>query len=281
MTLTLLPYITAALFLSFTTASVGLPMLIFVVFHFCIWRWSLGTGMLDEVEYDVYYSLAFGMHAIAGYLLAWVLAVHPVPRGWRRSRLCSDEAAHAAHYPKVSLKDEKYFTKADSKGVVKVHKSWWFAGCVYRTAIMLASFACIIGGIMAFEFLTGSLVWLGLFLAITLALVGLVIFFIGLSRLPAMPFKVLQGVYLYAKKPENRCILCSEDMTSTVTIYLGIQVIVTILVFGLVSILASTFWQFFIAIVIFGGEVLWCFFLRAAVLRDTVVWGGKGLLNSQ
>jgi hypothetical protein len=224
---TLFPYLCTGFFLGFTTRSVGLSTLIFCCAHFLILRPLLGTGLVTEIEYDVFYTMAYIMHAIVGFTLAWGLNVPPLVMGTRRqNRPCT------AH------------TSTANRALANAIPLY-----LYRGVLGFVVFALIVGGTMAFEFIPLFLAWLGIIVAFVVIALAIVIFFFAFRK-AGFPrqLKLRQAIYLMA---DQACFHCCTDMTLDILLYMLIYYVVATAVFCAMFVALPWWWQFYTALILF------------------------------
>ena len=243
--LTLLPYICSAVYLGFVTRSVALPVLAYMLYHFCFYLPVFGTGLVSELEFGTYYTLAFAMHALVGYVLAWGLNVPPLLMGPKFHGSCT--VACPEH-----------------QKIIKHHRAESILPYLYRGAMSMIVFMLIIGATLFFEFLPISLWWLWFIIALVVVGAAFVVFFFAFTRRgPPMWLKYRQAVYIH--KNNKQCVYCWDDMTAEVVIWLVMFYIVSIPLFCVLFAVVPSFWQFYIACITFG-----VFFLAYGIVSIVV-----------
>lgn len=243
--LSLLFYMCWGFITGFLTRSPAIPAVVYILYHFCFWRPILGTGFLSEIEFDVFYSLAFMMHAILGWVLALILAVPTSFVGTKHCPIpCTREPAVCK--PKSSRR--------------------WIVAYIYRFAMSIITIFLMAAATLPFELIPLWLSWLSIILTV-LAILIVHIFFLLMfwTRIPPKKIMDFKAVYIHGN---NSCHECPpHDMAPDVVIYLAIYYIPMILAFCLTFILAPWWWQFWTAFIIFGFYMIFYIIARFAWLH--------------
>ena len=233
---TLFPYLCCGFYLGFVTRSVGLPVLAYVLYHFCFWRPLFGTGAIDETAFDAYYTIAYTMHAIAGFTLAWSLNVPKLMLGHNRPLVVCDP-----------------HSKVISKQSTRTRNAVDIAVCAYRGVLGSVLLLCIYGATMIFEFIPLDLVYLSIVIVLVAFGIILVLFWLCFTnRLAPHNFKLRQAIYFF---PDKRCNYCCTDMTGDCAVYMAFYFVATTIVFCLVTALvpAGSVWtQYYTAYLLFA-----------------------------
>ena len=247
---TLYFYMALAFILGLTTRSVGVPMIVYALYHCCFYYPLFGTGFVSTEEYLVWYTLAFFLHAILGWELACCLGVPNVFRGRVKNCKC------VPHKPEVY----PFGQKPDAKS--------WIIPFVYRFFMALLVIILMVCSTLAFELISLDLAWVGIIVSLLCIVVVHVIFWLAFTAaLPPMWLKQSQAVYLhgqcephcmmqYHKMGEKGKIGMKDinkfDMTIDVTLYMAFYFVGMSLAFCIVFAMVPTFWQFWTSLIIFG-----------------------------
>jgi hypothetical protein len=248
---TLMLYMFGGYILGFLSRSLGIPAIAYLIYHAIFYRAVVGPGFLSEIEFDVYYAIAYLLHAQLGRMMAWAL-----------------DADHVFRLPNIyTLRDG---SEHNGRFVTKV--------LLYRfgMGIMLA---CVIAACaLPFEYIPFSLSILGCFITfICLVLAHLVFYFVWAFGAPmTMNKSFKRAVCPYrigAFKQDDRT--GQTDITLDATLYIAIYYIITTFAFGCTYLFMPSFWQFWTSLAIFGFFFIFIIVARVSWLRANLSYSKK------
>jgi hypothetical protein len=244
----LLFYMCTGYMIGFLTRSWGVPAIVYLLYHF-VWYWPVfvksSITPIGDQDYIVFYTLAYMMHSLLGWVLAIVLDMPNVFFGPRKCKQITCEKHRTCKMPGMP-NSRKYM--------------------MYRLGMAIIIVLLVAATMLPFELIPISLSWLGVILTFIAMICVHAIFWMAFtSALPPHPFKEGQAVYLHGA---NSCHHCSSaDMTLDVVIYMAIYYLFVIPIFCIVFIVVPTFWQFWTSLILFGPYLAFYIIARYSWLR--------------
>lgn len=256
--MTLYFYLVAAFIIGQQARSAGVAAIAFIFYHCEFYRALFGTGWVSEIEYDVYYSLAYVLFAILGWMVSWMLNVESVFNSPQLEDIMRPRVGKKAVSDACAGKEpcDQSPCIEGSEGAEKVGSGMLLKATLYRWVMGILVCCMFIATTLPFELFPTDLIWLGWVLSFILLLVAHVIFyFIWAFRFPPAlgrkPWKQVAAPYRAGVGTVLRD--TDADLTLDVTLYMMIFFVVTSVVFCVVFITTSTvWWQFYTALIIFG-----------------------------
>lgn len=228
--ISLIGYILLPSIVGLLSATLWLPLLMFLVLHFCVFRPAGMWGWSDDFESDVYYTLVALGFSLVGWAYSYNAGV--------KSTLFSSPNSE------VSGATELVWHRR----LIRIFKT-------------LVLFAFIIVAVVIYEVIPYSAIAASTIVVFALVIVTIVMFFVFFRQWPRSAEAVsavrlwyhafvYDAIYDFVYTNKGRRVFANK--TNEMTMWIGIMLGINSVVFLVVRSASSTFWQFWPALIAFG-----------------------------